>query len=173
MSSKRKLNQICLKKMHFIDNKQKFFNEKGAMALSSVLALSLILLALGLAMAYSGFIQSDITYNQDKAAIAFYVAEAGAKDAMQKVVRNKNYNNAGYILAFENGSANISACHNNDIVACSGISLQQTEILSTGLAGANTKKVRVVLNTDANSDGSGKVTIESWEECQKSGALCN
>lgn len=136
------------------------------MALSSILALSIILLALGLAMSYSGFIQSDITYNQDKAAVAFYIAEAGVKDAIEKVVRDKNYNNAGYVLVLANGSANIAVSKDIPIV-------ERTEILSTGVSGANTKKIRVVLNTNANSDGNGKITIESWEECQKSGALCN
>lgn len=147
-------------------NKKKLLNEKGAMALSSILALSIILLALGLAMAFSGFIQSDITYNQDKAAIAFFIADAGAKDALEKVVRNKNYSNTGYTLTFADGSANIVV--SKDILA-----IDRTEILSTGVSGENTKKVRVVLNTNTNNDGNGKVTIESWEECQKSGALCN
>jgi Tfp pilus assembly protein PilX len=147
-------------------NKKKYLGEKGAMALSSVLALSIILLALGLAMAFSGFVQSDITYNQDKASIAFYAAEAGARDAIQKVVRNKNYNNTGYTLSLAGSSANIAVTKDFPMA-------KKTEILSTGIAGVNTKKVRVVLNTDTNNDGNGKVTIESWEECQKSGALCN
>lgn len=127
------------------------------MALSSVLALSIILLALGLAMAFSGFVQSDIAYNQDKAAIAFYIAEAGVKDATQKVVRNKNYNNTGYSLAVADGSANV-------VVSKDVPSPERTEILSTGVSGANTKKVRVVLNTDTDNDDNGKITIESWEE---------
>ncbi|MDP3057821.1 MAG: hypothetical protein Q8N37_04905 [bacterium] len=147
-------------------NNKKYWGEKGAMALSSVLALSIILLALGLAMAFSGFVQSDITYNQDKAAIAFYIAEAGAKDAMQKVVRNKNYSNAGYVLSLTTGSANIVV--SKDVPAA-----ERTEILSTGAVGVNTKKIRVVLNTDTDNDNNGKVTIVSWEECRKSGALCN
>lgn len=146
------------------ENKKNFFNEKGAMALSSVLALSMILLALGLAMSYSGFIQSNIAYNQDKAAIAFYIAESGAKDAMQKAVRDKNYNNAGYSLAFADGSANVAVCHNNDIIVCPNIIARQTEILSTGIVGVNTKKVRVVLNTDTDNNDNGRVTIVSWKE---------
>lgn len=145
---------------------KKYLGEKGAMALSSILALSLILLALGLAMAFSGFIQNDIAYNQDKAAIAFYLAEAGAKDAMQKVVRNKNFSSTGYVINLTDGSANVVI--NKDVPLA-----ERTEILSTGVVGANTKKVRVVLNTDANSDGNGKVSISSWEECQKSGTFCN
>ncbi len=144
----------------------KINNEKGAMALSSILALSIILLALGLAMSFTSFIENNIVYNQNKASNAFYVAEAGARDAIEKVVRNKNFSNGGYSLAMAGGSATIVV--NKDVPAA-----ERTEILSTGVSGANTKKIRVVLNTDANNDNNGKVTIESWEECQKSGALCN
>lgn len=132
--------------------------QKGAMALSSILALSMILLALGLAMTYSGFIQTDMAYNQDKAAIAFYVAEAGAKDAMQKIVRNTSYENtAGYDLLLVEGSAHV-------VVNIGVPAVERTEILSTGVVGSNTKKIRVILNTDADNNDNGRVTIVSWDE---------
>lgn len=136
--------------------KKKFF-QKGAAALSSILVLAMILLAAGLAMASSSFIQSSIVANQDKSTSALYVAEAGARDAMQKVARKKNYSNAGYNLAVGSGSAGIVV---NKDTPSSG----QTEILSTGVVGGNTKKIKVILNTDAAGDGSGKVAIISWEE---------
>lgn len=140
------------------------FYEKGAMALSSIMVLAAILLALGLAMASSGFIQSNIVFNQGKSNSAFYLTEAGAKDAMQRVARNKNYSNAGYILNLTNGSANVVVCHNDDIITCSNIAVQQTEILSTGVSGTNTKKIRAVLDINAGNDGNGKITVVSWEE---------
>jgi uncharacterized protein (UPF0333 family) len=136
--------------------KKKFW-QKGAMALSSILVLAMILLAVGLAMASSSFIQSSIVSNQNKSISALYIAEAGAKDAMQKLTRNKNYSNTGYNLAIGNGSAGI-------VVSKDTPSSGQTEILSTGVVGGNTKKIKVILNTDAAGDGSGKVAIISWEE---------
>lgn len=147
--------------------KAKIAGERGAMALGSILALAVILLAVGLAMSFSGFIQSDISSNQDKASIAFYAAEAGVKDAMQKVARKKNYNTdallgSKYDLAVGNGSAAITVCNSN--IVCPDISSGQTKILSTGMAQNNTKKIKVILNTDAANDGSGKVSIVSWEE---------
>lgn len=145
-------------------NNKKYLNSRGAMALSSILALSVILLALGIAMAFSGFVQNDMAHNQDKAAMAFYIAEAGVKDAIQKVVRNSKYSNVGYALSFPNGSANISVCHNDDIIVCPGAGLAQTEVISTGVSGANTKKIKVILNTDASGGGKGKVAIISWQE---------
>lgn len=144
----------------------KINNEKGAMALSLILALSIILLVLGMAMSFTSFTENNIVYNQDKAANAFYIAEAGARDAMQKVVRNKNFSHMGYSLAMAGGNAMIVV--NKDAPA-----FERTEILSTAVAGLNTKKIRVILNTDADNDDNGKIAIMFWEECQKPGALCN
>ncbi len=129
--------------------------QKGAMALGSILALSAILLAIGLAMAFSGFIQGDIVFNQDKASSAFYIAEAGVKDAMQKIARNKDYNYAspGYNLIVDGGTATVIV--NKDIPVGG-----KTEIISTGVVGNNTKKVREVLDVGVNGD----VTVDTWAE---------
>lgn len=131
-------------------------SQKGAMALGSILALSAILLASGLALALSGFIQGDIVFNQDKANGAFYIADAGVKDAMQKIARNKNYESAGYDLVFAGDSK-------ATIVVTP--SAGKTEIISTGLVGSgviggNTKKIRAVVNVSVN----GEVTPDTWRE---------
>ena len=125
--------------------------QRGAMALGSILALSAILLAIGLALAFSGFIQGDIVFNQDKANNAFYIADAGVKDAMQKIARNKNFASTGYDLIFT-----------GDSKATVVVSLVggKTEIISTGVVGNNTKKVKAVVNVGVNGD----VTPDSWEE---------
>ena len=124
------------------------------MALGSILALSAILLVIGLALAFSGFIQSDIVFNQDKANNAFYIADAGVKDAMQKIARNKNFANAGYDLIFTGDSkATI-------IVVKDSPAVGKSEIISAGVAGNNTKKIKAVVNVGVNGD----VTPDSWEE---------
>ncbi len=133
---------------------QKYFSEKGAMALGSILALSAILLAIGLALAFSGFIQSDIVFNQDKANNAFYIAESGVKDAMQKIARNKNYSSGGYDLIFT-GDSKTEVVVNKDIPVAG-----KTEIISTGVVGNNTKKIKAVVNVGVN----GEVIADTWEE---------
>lgn len=135
------------------EKQRKYADEKGAVALSSISVLAMILLAVGLTMAFSGFIESNLAFEQDKASAAFYISEAGAKDAMQKIARNKKYNNAGYTLTLDNGSANV-------IVSKDTPSSGQTQILSAGTSGSNTKKVKVILGVSLN----GNVTINSWEE---------
>lgn len=135
-----------------------FNSDRGAIALISVLMLSMIMLVLGLAMAFSKFTESDIVLNQNNSSMAFYAAESGVRDAMQKVSRNKNYESAGYCLLMENKRADITV---------TGL-VGQTEIISQGIngvndcasAGANKKRIKAVLNIASE----GKVTIASWEE---------
>lgn len=135
-----------------------FGSERGAVALISVLALSMIMLALGLAMVFSKFAESDIVLNQNNSSMALYAAESGVRDAMQKVSRNKNYESAGYCLLLENKRA--------DIIVTRLVG--QTEIISQGIngvsdctsAGTNKKRIKAVLNIASE----GKVTIASWEE---------
>lgn len=132
-------------------------SEKGAAALVSILAILMILLSLGMAMAFSEYIQSDTVTNQNRAARAFYAAEAGIKDATQKITRNKNYDSAGYNLQVENNSAYI-------IVSILSSPTQsapgQTQITSAGKSENNTKKIEATVDVDIN----GKVTFNNWKE---------
>ena len=113
---------------------------------------------MGLAMAFSEFTQNNIVYNQNKSMEAFYAAESGAKDAMQKIARNKNYAAAIYCLATGQNSAEVNVIK----------SVGQTEIISKGISGSadcaatgsNYKRIRAVLDVNAE----GKITISSWEE---------
>lgn len=124
---------------------------KGAIALPTILMLASLLLAIGLAMNLTSYNKIEIIKNNENALSAFYIAEAGIKDAMEKVARNKNYS-ANYILQVNNGSANIdfnSSPPPNQII-----------ITSTGIFDSNTKKIRASFNVDNN----GKLTPLSWEE---------
>lgn len=132
--------------------------KRGAIALSSVLILAIILLIMGLAMAFSEFIENNIVYNQNRSMEAFYAAESGAKDAMQKISRNKDHTITNYCLSLGKNSAEVN-------VAKAGL---QTEVISKGISGSgnciavgsNYKRVRAVLDVNAE----GKVAIASWEE---------
>ena len=132
--------------------------ERGAVALSSILILAIILLIMGLAMAFSEFTQTNIVYNQNRSMDAFYAAESGAKDALQKISRNKDHSIVNYCLSLGQNSVEIS-------VAKTG---GQTEIISKGISGtgncaasgSNYKRIRAVLDVSTE----GKVAIASWEE---------
>lgn len=132
-------------------------SEKGAAALVSILAILMILLSLGLAIAFSGYIQNDIAANQNRAALAFYAAEAGIKDATQKITRNKNYSSAGYNLQVENSNVYVIV---NILSFPSQSAPGQTQIISSGKSENNAKKIAAIVDVDNN----GKVTFNNWEE---------
>lgn len=132
-------------------------SEKGAAALVSVLAILMILLSLGLAIAFSGYVQSDIAANQNRKARAFYAAEAGIKDATQKIARNKNYSSAGYNLQVENSNVYVIV---NILSYPSQLTPGQTQIISSGKSENNAKKTAAIVDVDIN----GKVTVNNWEE---------
>lgn len=140
-----------------VKNKKEFF-EKGAVALTSVLFFLVIFLALGLAVSFSSYIQNEITSNQGKSSRAFYIAEAGIEDASQKITRNRDYENiSGYELAVEDGGAGVEVLI---LSPPTEVMSGQTQVISTGVQGKNTKKIRVVLDIDIN----GKTTTSLWEE---------
>lgn len=132
-------------------------SEKGAAALVSVLTILIILLSLGMAIAFSGYIQNDTAANQNRAARAFYAAEAGIKDATQKITRDKNYDSAGYNLQVENSGAYVVV---TILSSPTQLTPGQTQIISAGKSENNTKKIEMIVDVDNN----GKVMFNNWEE---------
>ncbi|MFA6096804.1 MAG: hypothetical protein WC788_04215 [Candidatus Paceibacterota bacterium] len=134
----------------FISNKTAL-HDKGAIALPTVLILAAALLAIGLAMNLASYNKIEIIRNNENALNAYYIAEAGIRDALEKVARDKNYN-TGYTLQLNNGTATIdfdSSPPPNQII-----------ITSTGLFDNNTKKIQASFDMDSN----GRLTLLSKKE---------
>ena len=125
-------------------------SQKGIVALPAIITLSVIILTIGLAMSFSSFTQNNISSNKYKSELTYRIAEAGIKDAIVKITRNKNYDTA-FTLLVNNGVANISF----DISVP-----DQTKITSVGTFNDNTKTIETILDITKN----GKVTISSWTE---------
>ena len=126
-------------------------HDKGAIALPTVLILAAALLAIGLAMNLASFNKIEIIKNNENALNAYYIAEAGTRDALEKVARDKNYN-TDYTLQLNNGTATIDFSNSpppNQII-----------ITSTGFFDNNTKKIQASFEMDSN----GKLTPLSKKE---------
>jgi len=131
-------------------NRKHFFSQRGIVALPAIIALSVIILTIGLAMSFSSFTQNNISSNKYKSELTYRIAEAGIKDAMVKITRNKNYDTA-FTLLINNGAANVN---------CDTSGPGQTKITSIGTFNNNTKTIETILDITTN----GKVTISSWIE---------
>lgn len=125
-------------------------SQQGLIALPSIVILSIIMLVIGIAMSFSAFTQNNISYDNYASQKAYYIAEAGIKDATMKITRNKNYN-TNYSLSINDGIASV--------VFDTSVP-NQIKITSVSTINNYTKKIQAVLNVTAN----GKVTIASWNE---------
>ena len=130
--------------------KEFLFSESGLIALPSIIILSMIILTIGISMSFSSFTQNNISSNNYSSQKSFFVAEAGIKDAIMKITRNKNYNTA-FILLIDEDTANVTIN-----------TTDPTRPIITSVSTINnyTKKIQATLNITQN----GKVTILSWNE---------
>lgn len=137
--------------------KSKVNGRQGLMALPSIMVIAVLVFVAGIGLAGSGFFENMMGFADADAKRALFAAEAGVEDAFNRVVKNKKCNSGGtppcsnYSLPAGEGTAQIS-------VSDTGGS--QKTILSTGTVRGKQKKIRAVVNFDANN----KATLESWEE---------
>ena len=123
---------------------------RGAIALPTIIMLASMLLAIGLAVNLSSYNKIETIKNNENALNASYIAEAGIKDASEKIARDKNFS-ANYALTVGTGSAQISVAN----------TLPTIVIESKGTFGGNTKTLRATLNVDDN----GKILPDIlWQE---------
>src|SRR3989338_11027589 len=74
-------------------------SESGMALLATVVAVLLILVAVGLSMISLGIFEGFMAESQRAWDEAYAAAQSGAKDAMMRVARNKNFAFAGYNLS--------------------------------------------------------------------------
>ena len=139
-------------------------NQNGVATIPTVLAMVVLIVAIsaGLAaMSISDILASHGFFQSGK---AFFYAEAGARDALMRIARNKNYNCAApssgcYQIEFLTGG-----CSNND--GCAKITVSAAAspkvIVSEGRVKGNIRKVQVNVTFDASANG--KIESASWQE---------
>ena len=127
----------------------------GVASLPTIGALAILILAVGVGLTALSLTESYVSAGQKQSAEAFFYAEAGARDALQKIARNKNYNcpipSAGcYAIDFiSNGcSANL---------ACAKITVSSEKnpkvIISEGRSKSSIRKIRVEITFDPSDRG--------------------
>lgn len=123
---------------------------KGAIALPTIIMLASMLLAIGLAINLSSYNKIETIKNNENALNASYIAEAGIKDALEKIARDMNFS-TNYVLDTGRGSAQITITSALPVVI----------IESKGTFEGNAKTVRATIAVDS----SGKILPDiSWQE---------
>ncbi|MBI2984809.1 MAG: hypothetical protein HYY50_04260 [Candidatus Kerfeldbacteria bacterium] len=138
---------------------------RGIASLPAVLAMVVFMVAVGVGLASSTFIQVSTSAGAAQSSQALFFAEAGARDALQRIARNKKYlcdvSNPCYAIDFVPSTG----CSNND--GCARLTVEGDDtnktITSVGQVKRNIRTIRVSVTLDP-LDASGEITATSWSE---------
>lgn len=142
----------------------KFLSETNGFAtIPTVLALSMLILAVAIGIAVSTSTETITTAVDKQSFQALRYAEAGAKDALMRVARNKNYTCAEYSLDMAaNGCSSNEACAKVTVSAGVGTSGDPKIITAKGIVQDKTRKIEVRVVYD--SSGYGEISSIIWSE---------
>jgi len=126
-----------------LDSKQ---NQKGFIALVTVLIILAITLAAGIGLGLRSISEMKMGLQKSQSSQAYYLANLCAEQALMKLKENSNYS-GNEIINMENGSCEILSVEGNWIVKVSGTFSNQT------------KKMKIVI-----SQINPEMIIDSWEE---------
>jgi len=130
----------------------KFSEEKGIIALPTIIIFTLIVMVVALSLLGGGFISniiSNISFNSQK---SFYLSDSGIQDGLIKVSRNKKFiDEDGYSPSITESGETLN-------VTVSGTT-EKTVESSADIKDEN-KKIKVIISVDED----GKVTFTSWDE---------
>jgi hypothetical protein len=128
---------------------------RGALALSTLLGITLIVSVLATALALVAFFEGLIGFSHGLANDAYLAAEAGAYDALLRLVRNRA-NTGSYSITVGAGTATITFN-----TAPAGYPPEHIQITSTGDVQNRKRRLEVVVYADSTT---GEVRIISWKE---------
>jgi hypothetical protein len=128
--------------------------QSGVVALTTILAIGLLVLVFGVALGFLSFLEGIIGFSQAKSQEAFFASQSGASDALMRLARDKTFSSAGYTINIGQGTSTIVVLANNPIIG-------QNLITSTGEASGRKRKIEVKVAVDNTS---GHLTIISWRE---------
>lgn len=127
---------------------------RGQAALSFVFLIGVIVLSIGVAVAFlaNSFLNSGYGYQAANRAMAD--AYAGAEDALMRLARNKGFSaTSAYSVPVGSDSANVTVNQNSP-------SSGQAKIVSSATVSFQQRKVQVVVAVDSNT---GQISLISWQ----------
>ena len=143
-------------------------SREGIATLPTIFALMILLIAVAVGITFTSNVENSTSGEQNSAAQALQYAESGARDALQRIARDKTYNCAGlacYSIDFSadgTGCSASSACAQVGVSNTSGTAADPKYVTSTGQVGDNIRSVGVTVIFD--SDWDGRIATSTWRE---------
>lgn len=140
---------------------------KGVATLPTVLLLGIIALSVAVSLATVTFSESFISQSATQSSKALYYGEAGARDALIKLARNKDYlctSTDCYQVAFANSGCGspVTACAKVQVTATTSSCGTGVNILSKGIVYNSSRSISV--NVCFDSSGYGELATTTWAE---------
>lgn len=135
---------------------------KGVASLPTILALTILILAIGIGVTSISFTESFISAGQNQSLKAFIYAEDGAGDALEKIARNKNYSGSYTIDFVSNGCSDNEGCASITVTSGAGSTADPKIITSNGRVKSNVRKIQVDVVFDASLNG--EISSTTWRE---------
>ncbi|MDO8664875.1 MAG: hypothetical protein Q7K44_05045 [Candidatus Liptonbacteria bacterium] len=127
---------------------------QGQAALSFVFLIGVIVLSIGVAVAFlaNSFLNSGYGYQAANRAMA--VASAGAEDALMRLARNKDFSSvSSYSVPVGSDSASVTVNQNSPAAG-------QAKIVSNATVFFQQRKIQAVVSIDSTT---GQVSLISWQ----------
>lgn len=141
-------------------------NVRGLAAVPTVLALGIVIVALAVGVTAMTVSDSLVSQGALQSGRARLFAEAGARDALIRIARNKNYECALPALPMGCYSLDMitSGCASNRGCARVTVTGQASPktIRVDGRVGGNIRKIEVIATLDAQ--GNGEILSTTWNE---------
>jgi hypothetical protein len=151
---------------------KKISKNRGIATLPTVMVLGMMILAVVVSITSLTLNGLLISQGQAQSSSALFYAEAGARDALVKIARDKNYTCATvdcYSLDFvSNGCVNNTDCAKVSVSAGLGTTLDPKIITSKGIMKASNRRMQVSVILDGGttvaSNQNGQITSTAWTE---------
>ena len=146
--------------------------KKGIATLPTVIVIGLIALALVVSITAMTFDQLLISQSGAQSSAALFFAESGARDALIRIARNKNYTcSVADCYSVDFGAGGCAAgtnCAKISVSAGLGTTADPKIITSKGLMGSSMRKVQASVLLDGGTTTSvnqnGQITSVVWSE---------
>lgn len=141
-------------------------SRRGIATLPTIIGLTILIVIVGIAITSLSLTETFIAAGQKQSSLALVYAETGARDALERLARNKNYSCSVpdcYAIDFV-----ASGCSTND--GCARVSISSTTgsladpkyVTSTGQVGSNIRKISVGVIYDISLNG--EIATTTWQE---------
>lgn len=146
----------------------KIKKNRGIATLPTVMVIGMMALAVVVSITSMALNELLISQGSSQSSTALFYAESGARDALIRIARSKNYNSSYFLDFVTSGCSSSTDCASVAVSAGIGTSADHKIITSTGTKGSSTRRIQVDVILDSGTSTAslqnGEITSTIWQE---------